>query len=790
MIQNYLKLAFRNLSRNRLYTLLNILGLAVGMTLMVWGYQVYRFCFSMDDFHKDKEHLFRAVVTREGSDELKGVCPLPVALMAQRDFSSIAASVRWDSRGCDIKGEQIDVFSEDVNFTDPTFFTLFNYPTVAGSSDLSDRNAVLVTEETAEKYFGKTNPLGKALTFYAGEKISLPLVVKGVLKNVPPNSTFQFKFITNFENLKSSDSTMLKPDDWTWFADAVFFKIPNAADAAHLATDFNQYLPQQHAARQDWKVSGFKLLPLSTINDQAEYIAFNALRSRPNDAATYGGLILACLIFFSACLNFANTTVSRSNRRLREMGVRKAMGGTRVQLMRQMLLECAAVVAMAIGVAILMTQWWVPMANRMFDGLVASANFGQDRVLQLYTLGLFVFTTLLAGSYPAFYISSFNPTKIFRGTVKFGGTNLFSRFLLGLQVVVSLITVVGGMSFARNATFQQNFDYGYNRSDLFGVTVPDQNTYNALRDAVQQLPGVESVAGTRHHIGFDWRSKTVDAAGQKREVNYFEVGDNYTQVMNLTALSGRLLESQRASDYDNAVLVTQKMANEFGWTNETAVGQQIRIDTATYSVVGTINDIHLHLFEPLAPAMMRLVKPERYSNLIVKASPGQLVSVHDRVKAQWTQMYPLKPYRDFYQDDLAVEALKTTQSIAIIFTWFSIVAILLTATGLFALVSLTIMKKMKEIALRKVVGARPAQILTLVSRGYFWIFMIAAVVGSLAGLSLTKFLMDTIFKINVGVEPVSMVLAVLAMWLIAVGTIGFKVRQALQANPAEVLRAD
>jgi putative ABC transport system permease protein len=159
-------------------------------------------------------------------------------------------------------------------------------------------------------------------------------------------------------------------------------------------------------------------------------------------------------------------------------------------------------------------------------------------------------------------------------------------------------------------------------------------------------------------------------------------------------------------------------------------------------------------------------------------------------KAQWTQMYPLKPFQGFYQDEIAVQALKTTQSIATIFTWFSVVAILLTATGLFALVSLTIMKKMKEIALRKVVGARPTQILTLVSRGYIWIFMIAAVIGSLAGLSLTKFLMDTIFKINMGVEPFSVVLAVMAMLLITVGTIVFKVQQALQANPADVLRAD
>jgi len=206
-------------------------------------------------------------------------------------------------------------------------------------------------------------------------------------------------------------------------------------------------------------------------------------------------------------------------------------------------------------------------------------------------------------------------------------------------------------------------------------------------------------------------------------------------------------------------------------------------------VVGTINDIQLHLFEPLAPAVMRLVKPERYGNLIVKARPGQLIAVHDRVKAKWAQLYPLKPFNSFYQDQVAAEAMKVTQSIATIFTWFSVVAILLTATGLFALVSLTIVKRMKEIALRKVVGAKPKQILLLLSRGYAWIFLIAAIIGSWAGLSLTRFLMDTIFKINSGVEPITMVLAVLLMLLITLVTLAVQVRQAVRANPAKVLRA-
>lgn len=791
MLQNYLKLALRNFSRNRLYVVLNVFGLSVGIALLVWGIQTYRYSFSFDDWQPDREQIFRAIVSREGSDEWKGVCPLPVAQMAQRDFASIAQSVRWDSRGCDIKGQEKEPFSDQVHFTDPAFFTMFDFPLVAGSNDLTDRSAVLLTEKAALKYFGKADPIGQPLLLYAGEKRSLPLTVRGVLKDVPLASSFRFDILTNLENLKVSDTTFLQAEDWKWFLDAVFFKIPNSTDAQHLATALNQYLPQQNAARPDWKATGFRLMSFATMPQESNQMAANGLVQSPDDSATYGPLITAILIFLSACLNFANTTVARSNRRLREMGVRKTMGGTRSQLMGQMLLECGVVVLGAIFLSILINKWWLPTFNSMFDGITVSADYLNDPTLLWILGGLLVFTTLLAGAYPAFYISGFNASQVFRGGAKFGGTNLFSRFLLGFQVMISLITVIAGIGFARNSAFQRDYDYGYDRAGLMGVWVPDRSTYEAMRDAVQQLPGVEAVAGTRHHIGFGNRAVTAEAEGQKHEVGYFEVGENYLQVMDLKTVAGRPFDLNRESDYASAVLISQKMAAQFGWSEEQAVGKQIRVDTATLTVVGTLRNFHQqHLFEPIDPTMMRIARSDRYFNLVVKAKPAELKAVNDRVKAAWAQLYPLKPFRGYYQDEVGAEAQQVTSSIATIFSWFAIAAMLLTATGLFALVSLTVLKKMKEIALRKVVGAKDRQIMALVNRGYVWVFAVGAVLGCWAGWFLTKLLMDLIFKINVGVEPVTLVLGVAALFLISGLTVGFKVRQAVRTNPAEVLRSE
>ncbi|MDX1913503.1 MAG: FtsX-like permease family protein, partial [Saprospiraceae bacterium] len=678
-----------------------------------------------------------------------------------------------------------------VDFTDPAFFQLFNFPLVAGTNDLSDKNSVLLTEKTAEKYFGKNDPIGKTLVLYAGDTRSVPLTVRGVLKNVPLNSSFRFGLLTHFENLKTSDTSFVRSDDWKWMLDAVIFRIPNPADAAHLEAALKKYLPQQNAARPDWKVTGFRLLPFSTMADQTADIQSNGLYNRPDDAAAYGPFVIAGLIFLSACLNFANTTVARSNRRLREMGVRKALGGTRFQLMRQVLLECGVVVLAALLLSLTLNNWWLHTYNQMFEGISLGADYAKDPSLLRFMAGILLFTTLLAGAYPAFYISNFNASQIFRGGVKFGGTNLFSRLLLGVQVMVSLITVVAGIAFARNANFQKNYDYGYERSGLMGVRWPGQQNFTAFRDAVQTIPGVESVAGTRSHIGFGYRTPTAESEGQKHEVNLFDIGENYLDVMALRLIEGRALDPNREADLHESLLITQKTAAEFGWSAAAALGKRIRIDTVDYAVVGVLHNFHQeHLFEPLKAQAMRLTRPDQYFNMIIKAQPSELKAVHDQVKAKWAQMFPLQPFFGFYQDQVGAEALRVTTSIATLFSWFAVVAILLTATGLFALVSLTVLKKMKEIALRKVVGARMFHIMHIVNRGYFWIFVVAAALGCYAGWFFTRFLMDNIFKINVGVEPLTLLMAVIALFGISALIVGVKVRQAVSTNPADVLRSE
>ena len=747
MFHSYFKIIVRNLWRSKLYTLINIVCLSFGIAAIVWSFQNYRFSFSWDNFHKDREHIFRVLTKSKSSDNLKSICPLPVAIAAQNDFSTVKEAVRWDSRPLNIKADQNEAFIIRANFTDPKFFELFSFPLVKGTSNLNDHSTVLVTEHAAKKFFGDADPIGKTLLFYSDQTYKKPLTVTGVLKDPPLNSSLRFEVITDFDNEYKMDGSIIKSDDWGFFPEAVFLKLSDVSQAARLSSDLKKYLPLEQRARQDIKLTSFNLDPLTQVANHSRQIEGNSLMPRPDDAPAYGPIVLAILILLSACLNFANTSVAQSNRRLKEMGIRKVMGSSFMQIMMQQLFECGIIVLFAIGVSVVINNYWLPAFNAMFVFVDVQANYLSDFTLQAFLALIFVTVTLLAGAYPAFYISRFNAINIFRGSVKFGGTNLFSRLLLGLQIVVSFITVIAAMAFSRNSEFQRTYNYGYDKENIIGINLQDPSTYIPLRDELNKLPGINMLAGTNDHIGFAYRNVPLSSTGKNKEAIYLDVGEKYIGLMKLKLVAGRSFNTSGNGDYAHSMLINEKLAFEFGWKPEQAVGQQIRKDDTTVcTVIGVLKDFtQSTLFLPVEPLAMRLQDPSKYSQIIIRAKPGSLSSVYDQAKATWAKLYPLKPFIGYYQDEITAESSHVNESIAIIFFWFAIISVLMAATGMFALVSLTVLKRMKEIAIRKVVGANGNHIFNLVMKGYFWIFLVAASLGCYAGYALSELLLDMIF---------------------------------------------
>ncbi|HEV3225088.1 MAG TPA: ABC transporter permease [Puia sp.] len=791
MFRNYCTIILRNLWKNKLYTVINIVSLAVGIASIVWGIQTYRYSFSYNNFLNNQENIFRVLTKVAGNDNLKGYCPEYLARMAKNDFPAVKETVRWDSRGLNVKADLNDPFEAQAHFTDPQFFDFFNFPLVRGTNQLSDRSTVLITQSAAKKFFGDSDPLGKTLTFYSDETFKMPLKVTGILKDPPFNSSFQFEMITNNDNQLKSDGSHIKNDDWEWFSDAVFIRLSNPSDAPKLARDFARYVQLQQSARQDIQLKSFALDPFSNVLSEFD-VENNALYRRPGDSATYGPLVLAILILLSACLNFANTSVAQSNRRLKEMGVRKVMGSSLRQIVFQQLMECAFIVLLAVMLSVVINNFWIPTFNSMFDYLKVEANYLTDYTL-LISLGvILVFVTLLAGAYPAFYISRFNATNIFRGSIKFGGSNLFSRVLLGFQVAISFITVIAGVAFSRNSTFQSKYDYAYQKANVIGVDLQNEFAYIPARDAFIKIQGVEKLAGTINNIGFSYARMPLQAKGIKNESIYIKTGDNYIDLMRLKLVAGRNFIAESRSDIGKSMIINEKLAFQFGWKPEEAIGKQIKPnDTTTCTVIGVLKDFTQGtLFDPIQPVAMVLADPEKYSKIIILAKPGSLNKVFAETKAAWSKLYPAKPFRGYYQDELDAQASNVNESVATIFRWFALISVLMAATSMFALVSLNVLKKSKEIAIRKVVGAEDRHIFQLVMKGYIWILLLSAVVGCYGGYALSKLLMDLIFRINAGVSSSSLTLSFIGVLLICGATIGARVWLVLRTKATDALKAN
>lgn len=791
MFTNYFRIIYRNLRRYKSYTLINIIGMAIGIASMVWGYQMYRYAFSFDNFQPHPDQVYRALTYKKDGEGLKGVFPMAAVLPARQQFPAIKAATRYKGRAVTIRQDTSETFSEQVHFVDPDFVQLFHFPLAEGNNALTDPNTVLLTQKTAKKYFGSQDPIGKTLTFYAGETYARILTVRGVLQNPPMNSTLKFGILTPFDNLLNSNGRPIGPEDWSTFADAAFFYIPDPSAVPAVVKGMMAWQPVQNKAREDWKVRGVRLIGMRQAASLSNIIGDNYLYPRPDDAAAYAGFTLAFLIFLSCCLNFSNTTVSHAGVRLKEIGMRKVMGSTYRQLMIQLLAECSLIVLAAILLSMLFNTWWLPAYNSMFPGVQVEANYLHDPTLLLFVFAIWLGSTLLAGFYPAFYISRFKPMSIFRGTVKFGGSNLFSRLMLGLQLSVAIITVTAAIAFTRNSAFQRDFDYGYNIESNMALILPDSTSYIAMKNKLATMQGITGLAGSRNHLVFDYKQSVAESEGFKKEVDFLEVGRDYLDVMGLKLTAGRGFDKGMDADYDNALLITEKTAALYGWSASSALGKQMRIDSAQLTVTGVLKDFHAAtLFEPTPPIAIRLGRESRFHYLLISARPKDLAAVHEKVRSAWKSLFPLKPFNAFYQNQVKEQAYEINASTATIFGWFGIVSILLTATGLFALISLTTMKKMKEIALRKVVGASPRHILVLINKSYVLILAVSAGLGSLAGLALTRMLINMIFKINSGVGLDSLLWAVIVLFLIAGITSGIKVREAVRANPVKLLRAE
>ncbi len=799
MIKNYLLITFRNLLKNKLFIFINVFGMGIAIACCITAYLNWDYSDKWDIGQKNADKVYRVQFTRDFQDkhERYGMAPMPLAAYIRQNFKDVKKVVRYQSAYCDIRiGEE--VFGTGMAFADSAFFDLFTFELKYGSfANFHNKGNVFISDEVARKYYNSEDVVGKPITQIVLGKDGLrhpkEFEIGGVFKKPPMNSSFRFEVITLLDNYWGiNPQADFSETDWKKWANVLFIQIDDPGAVAGVTQQLQQYIEPQNKAREDFKVTSYYLRQFqgmmkanrSQPRVDSDYLGGGI----PDEAVTVPG-ILAGMLLLLACFNFTNTSIAISSQRLKEIGIRKVMGGMRVQLIAQFLGENLVLCFFGLIAGLLMAEILVPAYDSLWPWLELHLSYTENAGFLLFIVGLLALTAIIAGSYPSLYVTSFEPVSILKGKAKFGGTNWFTRFLLGGQFVISLTLIIFGFAFYQNGKYQQEYDLGFATHGVISTWVNNEGAYNTYRDALISNKDIEIIAGTKDHIATSFYNDPVKYESTVKEIDIMDVGDNYMEAMSMTLVAGRKFEKDSETDKKESVIVSEELVKQFGWTGDAIGKRLVWSDTVQLYVIGVVRNVYARaLWMPVQPLMIRYAGPDKYRQLVVKMDPSKIGSVNEFMEKKWKEVFPNAQYTGQMIEQELQETNDINKNVVTMFGFLGFFGALMTGIGLYTLVSLNIVKRMKEIGVRKVLGASIANIAGVINFEFVVNFGIASILGGALGYLGTNWLMDSIWEYYLKFGAIGLALSIVVMIVIAFVSVGYKTVTTASLNPTKTLR--
>ena len=795
MIKNYLLITYRSMMKNKLFIIINVLGMGVAIACCIVGYFANEYDANFDGVHKNAERIYRVSAVREFENKLTriGLASFPLGDVVDKTFQDVDKSTRYYHSGSNFKREN-DLFPTKLAYVDSEFFQLFSFDFISGNpADIKDKTSVFISKETAVRLFGTPEEaFGKTITQVYGNDLK-EVKVAGVFNEQPMNSSFYRQggsAYMNFENYKDEHKD-IREDDWKKEC-TLFVLINDASRISSVHQQLQSYVANNNNnVREDFKINKFVLDPLPTMahRDRSEHTRTRTWPAPPI-SAIIGSMVMGILILLIACFNLTNTAIAISSRRLKEIGIRKVMGSMRMQLIFQFIGEtmfiCFLALVLGLGLADLLVNGW----NSMWEFMQLTPHYLDNPTFLFFLVGVLVFTAILAGSYPAFYISKFETVSILKGKIKFGGTNYFTRILLGLQFAISLIAIVSAIGFIQNARYQREYDLGFDIRGSVMAWLDNQSEFDTYRNSLQSNPEILSVAGAKSGIFSNRIHEPVKFETKHLEVDIIEVGDNYLYTMGLTLLEGRDFTKDSETDQKESVIITEKMAKLFGW--DKPIGKElIWKDTAKFYVIGVVKDIYTAgLWREMEPMMIRYVLSDKYSQIVIGTKAENVSSVNMYMNEQWNKVFPNRLYNGRMLVSHLQEVSEVNTNIAYMYIFLGVIAMVLSVTGLFTLVSLNIIKRMKEIGVRKILGASVSNITRIINTEFVIILVIASILGSWASYTMTNLIMGSIWKYYQSINALTFAISIGLLFTTSFCTIGYKILTVAKMNPVNTLKEE
>lgn len=790
MLWNYVKIAFRNLYRNKSYTIINIIGLGTAMALCVVGYINYQFSQSFDSFHKNADDIYLVGSSfTVGDRNLEWLyAPLPMAPAIAETNPAVKGACRVSYYGGVVKrGDKI--FRESIFFVDKNFFDIFTFPLIAGSSSaLLNQNEIIITDEIAKKYFGNENPIGQELVLNMDSEHEHIYAVAGIIEKPPLNSTLFLGIILPYEAINVLRGTDL--NSWNEWADATFLQIEDRSEAAAVTGGMQSYLDLTNQNSPNFKFTGFALIPLRQVASVSRDIANYPFRQGLHPTAIIAPSIVALLALLLACLNFVNTGVAFASSRLKEIGIRKVIGGVRSQLILQFLGENIMLCFLSLLAACLLAEVFVPAYSSLWPELSLTLNYTDNWGFLAFMGFLLLCTAIGAGLYPAVYISSFRPAAILKQRQKLGGTNKIIKVLLTFQIALSITAIISAVIMNQNAAFIKNLDHGFTRENIYCVRINEENQYTLLKESIKDNPDIVNIGATRQLMTRFISGVFAETEQTKSTVHLFRIGEGFFQTVNFNLVDGRMFDSRISSDIEDAAIVNERFLQEFGWTN--AIDKEFKLvysdSTKTCRVIGVVKDFYPNGVDlEIRPTVLQLTSPDHYRYLAVKCNEDKGDAVSAYIEKSWKNIFPDVPFQGFWLDEEA-EEVRVNASIRLVFIYVAGVVMVISCMGLFALVSLNIARRTKEIGIRKVLGASILNIGKLISKEFFVVFIVGSIVAGVLAYFLMNTFLGSIWTYYTDIGPIPFIIAPIFALVATMLTAVYRIYSAAKANPVDTLR--
>lgn len=801
MLYNYFLVAFRNLTREKVYAFLNIAGLAVGLASVLVIYSYLRFELSYDKFHSNHKSIIR--VTEELEDDAirihSAMSHAPLADILSEKVAGIKSVVRIYPQNGFIKTNNQTMYREQLFcFADSLFFEMFTFQPIAGSLDhaLDNPFSVVLTERMAIKYFGTTDVVGKELLF-EDETKSYSYNITAVIHDVPQNSHFNFNFIASF-------STLDKFMPWynNWHHPPMYVYLQTADNVSFrdieqtILSSIHQHQPDYVTAEQ----RNYFLQPLTDIHLHSN----NEFEWEVNSNYTYlkTFTILGAFILLIACINFMNMATAQAAKRSREIGVRKVFGGIKSQLVWQFLSETALYVFLSFLVSLLLAE----VSLRYVLTEILQKQLSVIDLLSLsHVLAALVFmliVSLLAGLYPSFYLSGFRPAQVIKGSSLLQGKADFRKGLVTFQFIISCLMISATVIISLQINYFKNSNLGFSKEHIVTIGLNDryaQRNYEQLKTRLLEETGVlhvglsSALPGKGNFYGFEVKPEGIQS---EREINLKTLGvdEDFIATYGIAVLSGRDFDKNILTDQTEAFILNKTAASKFGWTDP--VGKEFELtvyikgaNQRKGKVIGMIDDFHFQsLHNKVEPLVLYINKHPYYAEFLsVRMQTGNIANSVDLLQKNWKIFHPDKPLDyNFLSDDLN-NLYNTEMKISKIFNALTVIAILISSLGLFGLSSFTASRRSKEMGIRKVFGAHVSNIVLLQFREYASMILIAnAIVIPLGWYAGARWLED--FAYHISITPLVFALTFIGSLVLALVTVSFHSLRAAYKNPIDTIR--